>query len=232
MGHHPLWRERKSGSASSPCEAQSHLGAGRIPLRKGWEYVKEYCRSGGYQEENGVWGVYSNHQALFDHWVVGGRFQQNIMAERDSAAFVDFDVPLHTNYVSAVRVKDVVWDQMHYKNQAKLHREYSILSTALKTNQFPENFYKGKGLVDEKGIHFRGQLLLGRDETEYQFMQKEYFFKSIKKYIDCACYVMNQEVLMRNGYEDHQEKQWVMEVESFIQGLASDDVLVMVDAHQ
>ena len=39
MGHHPLWRDRKSGSASSPCEAQSHLGAGRIPLRKGWEYV-------------------------------------------------------------------------------------------------------------------------------------------------------------------------------------------------
>ena len=39
--------ERKTGSASSSVEAQSHGAAGRVPLRELWEYVKPdmgYCR--------------------------------------------------------------------------------------------------------------------------------------------------------------------------------------------
>lgn len=39
-GHRPLWRGSKTGLTSSPVETQSHSAAGRIPLRKLWEYVK------------------------------------------------------------------------------------------------------------------------------------------------------------------------------------------------
>lgn len=38
-GHRPLWRGSKTGLTSSPVETQSHSAAGRIPLRKLWEYV-------------------------------------------------------------------------------------------------------------------------------------------------------------------------------------------------
>ena len=40
-GHRPLWRGSKTGLTSSPVETQSHGAAGRIPLRKLWEYVKK-----------------------------------------------------------------------------------------------------------------------------------------------------------------------------------------------
>ena len=39
-GHRALWRGSKTGLTSSPVETQSHSAAGRIPLRKLWEYVK------------------------------------------------------------------------------------------------------------------------------------------------------------------------------------------------
>ena len=40
-GHRPLWRGSKTGLTSSPVETQSHSAAGRIPLRKLWEYVNK-----------------------------------------------------------------------------------------------------------------------------------------------------------------------------------------------
>ena len=62
-GHRPLWRERKSGSASRFDEAQSHSHtAGRIPLRKLWEYVDFTSRP------TEMWSIMQErqmHQLLF-----------------------------------------------------------------------------------------------------------------------------------------------------------------------
>ena len=44
--------ERKTGSASSSADAQSHSAAGRIPLRELWEYVKSYYLM--YEHENAL----------------------------------------------------------------------------------------------------------------------------------------------------------------------------------
>lgn len=80
-----MWRNSKSGPASSSDEAQSHSAEGRIPLRKLWEYVNITGRNvhkGKLSTQDLV--LIEGYDSLNEHNIVGQVRYVNCLKKLDN----------------------------------------------------------------------------------------------------------------------------------------------------
>ena len=108
-GHRPLWRGSKTGLTSSPVETQSHSAAGRIPLRKLWEYVNKQWLQ--YKSERKEYYTPTGLKSLIN------RIIKNIKQYGNEKVIDVIDQSISSGYMC------ITWDKLNKSTEKSLNKQ-------------------------------------------------------------------------------------------------------------
>ncbi len=135
-------------------------------------------------------------------------------------------------WVCAARKKDVAWDIMREWKRKELTEEYVRLQGMFKNGCMQAKYF---GEIVEDGIMRFGNYLYCKDESLEEFLERCAYSDTSRYPILVSDIVNDSEWISSEDCEDKETKRWCMEwdkkVESYIDSLEDDTVMIALDCH-
>ena len=208
------------------------------------EFATEYC-SYDFDEEKQGYGYYSNPDAMWDWYQIGGRWPVTFLVKEDCEDYAygerswgntdeEYPAPEGYKWVSAARKRDIQWDIMKDWHMQAAKKEFQKMEAMYVHFELePErHMYVKDGFVYQycSKIYQIG-------ETEDAFLKRHGFDPARKYYvsfcdlIDEDDWIAEGETCDRYSGDNAMEMTWTDMIEDYIDDLNADDVLVSVDYH-
>lgn len=237
--------QRKAGPARQPRRtkrAKRMQVYQNYPFQKLYRDFRQFAEEWAFadwHEEQQAYGYYSNPDAQWDWYSIGGRWPCQLLVKDTCAQYVpsvleqgdnEVQPPAGYRWVSAARMKDIQWDAIRQYHRGLLTEQYSKLKEIVQTGNLPQNFY---GKCVEDGIQFGGKLVFRKDETLEEYLARTYPYHT-RMYPIPACNFLD----LDDNWEGESvfgwnscSQDWEDALDSFLSGLSPEDVLVVVDCH-
>ena len=212
----------------------------RQKLYKTFEkYAGDY-RGYEYNEEEKGYGFYCNPNAMWDWYQIGGRWPVSFLVKTDCTEYSfgerswgnyskKYPAPEGYMWVSAARKKDICWDVMQNWYTVQDTERYNKFKEAFQTGKLPDGYY---GKIQENGIFYCGECTYAADETLDEYLARVGIPKSWKYPIGVSDIVDADEWLSKNDINIGKESNsWHEQIDTYIDDLDGEDVLVSVDYH-
>jgi hypothetical protein len=205
------------------------------------EYCVDFC---GYRLENGCWGYWSNPNAKWDWWTVGGRWSGSMLAAKGikdvlySSEQHD-DMLQMGNYrpIDGAFKKDIAFLKMHELQKESASARFFKLEKAFEQNDASD--LGPLTAIKEDGIYGWGDLLYQAGETLEEYLQRRGLADDANGGFYPYAYVDAEGDWHGEGdmgwfgisSNDKSKLDWHTEVQQFLESLDGDDYLVCVDCH-
>ena len=213
---------------------------GFIVAYKTFEKYAEDYRGYEYNEEEKGYGFNCNPNAMWDWYQIGGRWPVTFLVKADCTEYSfgerswgnyskKYPAPEGYMWVSAARKKDICWDVMKNWYTARDTERYNKLKEAFQTGKLPDGYY---GKIQENGIFYCGECAYAADETLDEYLARVGMPKSWKYPIGVSDIVDADDWLSKNDISIGKESSnWHEQIDTYIDDLDGEDVLVSVDYH-
>ena len=177
---------------------------------------------------------------MWDWYQIGGRWPVSFLVKTDCTEYsfgerswgnysIKYPAPEGYMWVSAARKKDICWDVMKNWYTARDTERYNKLKEAFQTGKLPDGYY---GKIQENGIFYCGECAYAADETLDEYLARVGMPKSWKYPIGVTDIVDADEWLSKNDISIGKESSsWHEQIDTYIDDLDGEDVLVSVDYH-
>lgn len=239
--------QRKAGPARQPRRtkrAKRMRALPNYPFRKLYEDFRQFAEEWSFadwHEEQQGYGFYTNPDAQWDWYSIGGRWPCQLLVKDTCTEYVPSEFepgdadsdrlpPEGYRWVSAARMKDIQWDTIREYRRGLLTEQYSKLKEIFQTGNLPQNFY---GKCVEDGIQLGEELIFRNGETLEKYLVRTDWYRT-RKYPMPACNFLdldgNWEGEAAFGWNSCSQD-WEDALDAFLSGLSPEDVLVVVDCH-
>ena len=228
-------------------KAKKYKALPNYPLKKLYQTFGEYAeRYHGcvYNEEERGYGYYSNPNAFYDWYVIGGRWPCVFLVKDTCEEYSpgeryrdkeEAGAPEGYIWVSAARKKDVEWELMMKLEKEESLKYYDIYKQAFIEQKLPEDHH---GRIKEDGIYGFDYVYYRKDETLEEFMHRRclngrhiyppMFFGMLKP---DGYYSMDDMRHHKKTKKSDIDNAMCRKMDDFIGGLDDETVLVAVDIH-
>ena len=212
----------------------------RQKVYKTFEKYAEDYRGYEYNEEEKGYGFYCNPNAMWDWYQIGGRWPVTFLVKSDCTEYSfgerswgnyskKYPAPEGYMWVSAARKKDICWDIMRSWYIAQDTERYTKLKEAFQCGKLPDEFH---GEFRENGFFCCGKCAYAVGETLDEYLARVGTPKSWKFPIGVTDIVDADEWLSKNDISIGKESSnWHEQIDTYIDDLDGEDVLVSVDYH-
>lgn len=214
----------------------------QYPFKRLYKDLREFAERYQYcdwHEEQQAYGYFENPSGLWDWYSIGGRWPCQLLVKDTCAQYVpsvlehsgtEFQPPEGYRWASAARVKDIQWNAFRENLRSHLGERYFQLREIFHTGQIPQGFY---GQVVEDGI-LCGDKMVYQDGVPLEECLDQNDPFHTRKYPITACQFVDRDgnVAVEDDFvwNGHTED-WEEKLDGFVDSLAPDDVLVVVDCH-
>lgn len=213
------------------------------PRQKAYKTFEKYAedyRGYEYNEEEKGYGFYCNPNAMWDWYQIGGRWPVTFLVKADCTEYSfgerswgnyskKYPAPEGYMWVSAARKKDICWDIMRSWYIAQDTERYNKLKEAFQSGNLPDGYY---GEIRANGIFCYGECAYANGETLDEYLARVGTPKSWKFPIGVSDIVDADEWLSKNDISIGKESGiWHDQIDTYIDDLDGEDVLVSVDYH-
>lgn len=200
------------------------------------------------QEEDGRWGRWSNPNAYWDWWTIGGRFSGLLMAKETSETALFIPREQVSQFVpptlcNGVKMRDFDWEGLRKLQMETDERRYKILSEAFLTHD--TSALHGPYSIKEDGIYnIFGEAVYKAGQTLQDFMGTRYdnfdpegqwknYPLSTFAFIDTdgEWHGKGEMGWFGVSFNDKEAEAWEEEMQAFLKSLNEDDYLVILDCH-
>lgn len=207
-----------------------------MPVKDIFKTYRSYathCFGSTYNEEHKAFGYYENPDAMWDWYVVGGRFPKRILVKNtvtDVLESGDKDymkyAPKGYKWVDGARKRDIEWGIMNKLHAKEVFRLYSACSKIYLTGKVPEEKQFWSIDYKNKCIKNFGNIIYNESDTIEDFCKRHGAYRESLKYIQCWNYVDEE---WQEEYRDNYD--WTKYINDNIDNLRENACLVMVDCH-
>ena len=182
-----------------------------------------------YDEKHKAYGYYTNPNAIWDWYVLGGRWPDRFLVKNACreyiAAPMDDPIPCPEGYmwVCAARKQEIEWEVMRKWRTECRTKEFYRLKEILTSQTVPKDSYLR---ITDRGIEIWGELIFWEGETLDEYLRL-HNADSEAIYPHAYSYLAKGEY--NESYRDSDE--WRQELEEFIESVPPCDVLVGIDYH-
>ena len=203
---------------------------------------EEYCEDEGYRKCGDRWGYYSNPDAKWDWWTVGGRFSKQLLVGNDVtdyyvAAKKVGEAPEGFKFADAAQMQDIAWDTMKNAKIASVEKEYDRLSKAFETQDV-----SALGPIarwTEDGIISWGETIYEKGETLENFKNRRGVLEEDRYAIQPYALVDREGDWHGSGdmgwfaisMNDKPKRDWNDEIQACMSRAEPEDVIIIVDCH-
>lgn len=207
-------------------------------------YAKDYfCYE--YNEEEEAYGYYSNPNSMWDWYQIGGRWPVTFLVKADCSEYSigerddgddesKYPAPEGYRWVSAARKKDIQWQEMKNIRMERAKTGYQSLNAMFVSKTQSHGPY----MTERDGCVYKyGDLIYKIGESEEDYLVRCGLGPDIK-YPVSFCDLITRDQWIQEGtiqerFEGGQEhiQTWSRTIESYIEDLDDDQVLVSVDYH-
>lgn len=213
------------------------------PRQKAYKTFEKYAedyRGYEYNEEEKGYGFYCNPNAMWDWYQIGGRWPVTFLVKADCTEYSfgerswgnyskKYPAPEGYMWVSAARKKDICWDIMRSWYIAQDTERYNKLKEAFQSGNLPNGYY---GEIRANGIFCYGECAYANGETLDEYLARVGIPKSWKYPIGVSDIVDADDWLSKNDISIGKESgSWHEQIDTYIDDLDGEDVLVSVDYH-
>lgn len=206
------------------------------------EYATDYCGY-SYNEEEDQYGYFSNPDAFWDWYVIGGRWPYELLVKDDCKEYSLGECDAETLpptpegyiWVSAARKKDIAWDVMRDWNEQKARTAFATLEKAFSDGKLPEGFF---GSIREDGISGWGGMTYEKGESVEDYLKRKCPEIAEKYCIHPYGFLDSDgwnthESFVYDGSKPHFEEKdgWRRQLNNFIENADDNTVFVIVDNH-
>ena len=228
-------------------KAKKYKALPNYPLKKFYKTFGEYAEQYHgcvYNEEEKCYGYYSNPNAFYDWYVIGGRWPRVFLVKESCTeyslgeSFRDEEIdgaPEGYIWVSAARKKDVEWELMMKLAKKHAKHTYELMKQAFIDQKLPEGYY---GRIKEDGIYDFDYVWYVKDETLEAYMHRRclnrrhiyppMFFGMLKP---DGYYSKDDMRHHKKTKKSDIDNAMCRKMDDFIGGLDDETVLVAVDIH-
>ena len=206
------------------------------------EFATEHCGYDYYEDEN-AYGYYTNPNAFWDWYVIGGRWPEPFLVEEtcteycisENYGYSPSPAPNGYRWVCAARKKDIQWDKMFELAQAAAVQKYAELKQHFEEKRTSDPFEK----IEDKYIVSFGDILYIDGESLQEYLKRRHLDGSCKYPVQFYQYLSEESgfaernVDYRSSCENRAEAEyaWDEELSDFIDKMDDECVLVCVDCH-
>ena len=177
---------------------------------------------------------------MWDWYQIGGRWPVTFLVKMECAEYSfgerswgnyskKYPAPEGYMWVSAARKKDICWDVMQNWYTVQDTERYNKFKEAFQTGKLPDGYY---GKIQENGLFRYGECAYAADETLDEYLARVGIPKSWKYPIGVSDIVDADEWLSKNDIRIGKESSsWHEQIDTYIDDLDGEDVLVSVDYH-
>ena len=203
------------------------------------KYAEDY-RGYEYNKEEKRYGFYCNPNAMWDWYQIGGRWPVTFLVKADCTEYSfgerswgnyskKYPAPEGYMWVSAARKKDICWDVMRSWYIAQDTERYTKLKEAFQCGKLPDEFH---GEFRENGFFCCGKCAYAAGETLDEYLARIGTPKSWKYPIGVSDIVDADDWFSKNDISIGKESSnWHEQIDTYIDDLDGEDVLVSVDYH-
>ena len=228
-------------------KAKKYKALPNYPLKKLYKTLGEYAEQYHgyvYNEEEQGYGYYSNPNAFYDWYVIGGRWPRVFLVKESCTEYSlgesyrdeeSDGAPEGYIWVSVARKKDVEWDLMMKLAKEHAKHTYEVMRQAFIDQKLPEGYY---GRIKEDGIYDFDYVWYVKDETLEEFMHRRclnrrhiyppMFFGMLKP---DGYYSKDDMRHHKKTKKSDIDNAMCRKMDDFIGGLDDETVLVAVDIH-
>lgn len=220
------------------------------PLKKLYKtlesYLENYCGY-KYDEDQQAYGYYSNPDAQWDWFEIGGRWPFQFLVSKQAKAVIkgrgyseedaEKDVPEGYHWVAGARKADIEWSLMKSIAVEKATEQFSVLKQWYMTGKKPEEI-QSYGEITEKGIEFFQEKIYLKGETLEQYLfrlglaPQHEVSPLVYAFIDDGEWYSEGDMGWFDISSNNTENEtWRQMMENFIQEIPDNDILVSVDCH-
>lgn len=215
----------------------------RKKLYASFEDYAENERGFSYDEEHGGYGYICNPNVMWDWYQIGGRWPEMFLI-KDSCT--DYSVgerswcneddelaaPEGYIWVCAAKKKDIEWQAMRDWREKKARERFSKLEKIFTTGQYEENF---RGAINPQGVLYYGEMVYFKGETVEDYL-KRYDILDERRYPVYVHDIVDADNwFSRDDFEwtdnGAVSVDWPERIDTYIDDLDDEDVLVGVDYH-
>jgi len=238
----PLHHEKRTKSAKRIKSIPDY------PIRKLYpnksDYASEYFGY-SYNPTLDAYGYYYNPDAFFDWYSIGGRWPFLFLVKESCTecsigekhySYLDMEKPAPEGYkwVCAARKRDIEWKVMADWHVFNAKKHFHSLEKLFLTGERDDNI---RGTVTDNGIAYHGELIYKKDETEEQYLMRSDINKNYHYPLSVYAFLGDNGLNTQNDLDipntdtDNTKDYWQAALESHIDSLPDDIVLIGIDCH-
>ena len=215
------------------------------PLKLLFSTFEQYCKeySGLVQDDAGAWGYYTNPNAKWDWWQIGGRFPGHLLVKADlqdciqTGESCECVAPDGYKFVDAARKKDICWDVMKEIGTKAVEQSYEQCVAAFASGDVKDfGFF---ATLTEDGIRGWGEMIYIKGETLDDYKARKGVTDSDQYLIGDYAYIDRNGDWSGSGdmgwfgisSNDKPERTWKDELQAFMDEVQDDDFIAIVDCH-
>jgi len=215
------------------------------PFKKAYksmaDYAERYCYH-DYHEERQAYGYYTNPNAFWDWYSIGGRWPTQFLVKESCPEYSVGELSRYdetglptppSGYVWAVaaRKKDIEWQVQYDWSKAKMTERFYMLEKCFHDGTIPEGMC---AVLLENGIGFFGEMYYIKDETLEENLKRNGYGDEPEHYASAAafvdlddCYCDRYDILGPNS----DGNLWRKHLKEFFYKIDDNTVIVGVDCH-
>jgi len=222
------------------------------PIRKLYASLEDYAEnyhSYAFSEEHQAYGYYTNPNAFWDWYVIGGRwpFRFLVKVDCDSAVYSEdrWDkekasvlAPKGYQWVAGARKRDIEWDVMRAHRIEKRTKRLAELEQWYRSGVRPADDDLFASITEEGIISWQQHMLYVKDETLEQYLERNDLGPDCKYPVYAFSYVDE------NGYSSHgdmgwwgissndkPDEVWRSMLQEFLERVPEENFIVSLDCH-
>ena len=212
------------------------------PQRKLYETLAHYAEEVYnyiFDEEHQRYGYYFNPNMKWDWFSIGGRWADLFLVKTScleyfqddrswTNSYVKIAAPSGYIWVCAARKKDIEWQVMYEWKIQNLTERFQRLEKMYHDGKLDPDMY---ATITEEGIIAYGRVIYYKDEPLDAFLNR--YAASWRHYPVYFHDIVNEEqwISLDNYQETEEMGHWVKQLDSYIDSLSDDTILVGVDYH-
>lgn len=238
----PLHHEKRTKSAKRIKALPNY------PIKKLYPTLSNYATEYwgySYYPEHEAYGFYYNPDAFFDWYSIGGRWPNLFLVKEDCAEcsigersfhYYGEEIPCPEGYkwVCAARKKDIEWQAINDWHLLNAKKRFRSLEKLFLTDERDEDI---RGIVTEDGILYGNKLIYEKGETEEHYLTRMKLNETPKYPIVFYAFLSENgwqtqnDIVISDNSTDYNPDSWQETLESYIDSLSDDTVLIGVDCH-
>ena len=233
--------EKVNGDTIETDNSRSLELVAEYPLKKLYTfeaYCDAYC---SYTEHNGRWGYWSNPNARWDWYSIGGRHSGAFLVKRDLHQCLEANdegsEDRNFKHADGARKRDVAWAEACQRARKAYTANHGLLHRCFESGNVKD--LGPFAVLTEDGIDGWCETLYRKDESRDDYLKRNGVGPDDRYVLNCYSFVdqygswhsMGDMGWFGLSANDKDQRDWHNEIQAFLNSLADDDFLVMVDCH-